>query len=91
MSIWGRLLGGAAGFALGGPIGAILGIAAGHGVDKVRKLDNISNKSDFSNEQKEQIFASSVIALSAKLAKSDGSVSKIEILTFKKIFEFPLQ
>ena len=26
MSIWGRVIGGAAGFALGGPIGAILGV-----------------------------------------------------------------
>ena len=30
MSIWGKLLGGAAGFALGGPIGAILGAMAGN-------------------------------------------------------------
>ena len=28
MSIWGRVIGGAAGFALGGPIGAILGVMA---------------------------------------------------------------
>ena len=28
MSIWGRVIGGAAGFALGGPIGAILGFLA---------------------------------------------------------------
>ena len=40
MSIWGKLIGGATGFALGGPIGAILGVAAGHGVDKVSKNDN---------------------------------------------------
>ena len=40
MSIWGKLIGGATGMALGGPIGAILGIAAGHGVDKVRKIDD---------------------------------------------------
>ena len=37
MSIWGRLLGGAAGFALGGPIGAILGVMAGNIFDKSRK------------------------------------------------------
>ena len=43
MSIWGKLIGGAAGMALGGPIGAILGIAAGHGVDRVRRLDNIES------------------------------------------------
>ena len=30
MTIWGLIIGGAAGFALGGPIGALLGAAAGH-------------------------------------------------------------
>ena len=91
MSIWGKLIGGAAGMALGGPIGAILGIAAGHGVDKVRKFDADESNKNFSNDEKEQIFATSVIAISAKLAKADGKISKSEILAFKKIFEFPAE
>jgi len=91
MSIWGKLIGGAAGMALGGPIGAILGIAAGHGVDRVRKFDADESNKNFSNDQKEQIFATSVIAISAKLAKADGRISKSEILAFKKIFEFPAE
>ena len=91
MSIWGKLIGGAAGMALGGPIGAILGIAAGHGVDKVKKFDSDESNKNFSNDQKEQIFATSVIAISAKLAKADGKISKSEILAFKKIFEFPAE
>ena len=91
MSIWGKLIGGAAGMALGGPIGAILGIAAGHGVDRVRKFDADESNKNFSNDQKEQIFATSVIAISAKLAKADGKISKSEILAFKKIFEFPAE
>ena len=91
MSIWGKLIGGAAGMALGGPIGAILGIAAGHGVDKVRKFDADESNKNFSNVQKQQIFATSVIAISAKLAKADGKISKSEILAFKKIFEFPAE
>ena len=89
MTIWGKLIGGATGMALGGPIGAILGIAAGHGVDRVSRFDNVQSYKKFSNEQKEQIFATSVIALAAKIAKADGSISKSEILVFKKIFEFP--
>ena len=32
MSIWGKLLAGTFGFALGGPIGALLGVIAGHSV-----------------------------------------------------------
>ena len=91
MSIWGKLIGGATGMALGGPIGAILGIAAGHGVDKVRRFDTDESNKSFSNDQKEQIFATSVIAMSAKLAKVDGKISKSEILAFKKIFQFPAE
>ena len=91
MSIWGKLIGGAAGMALGGPIGAILGIAAGHGVDKVSNFDTFERNKNLSNDQKEQIFATSVIVISAKLAKADGKISKSEILAFKKIFEFPAE
>ena len=39
MSIWGKLLGGGAGLMLGGPLGAVLGLAVGHGVDKIRKTE----------------------------------------------------
>lgn len=90
MSIWGKLIGGATGMALGGPIGAILGIAAGHGVDKASNYEKSSSEKKYlRKDQKEEFFATSVIALSAKIAKADGKVSKTEILTFKKIFEFP--
>ena len=88
MSIWGKLIGGAAGLALGGPIGAILGAAAGHGVDKVSNYKTSDEASNYNKAEKEQIFASSVIALVAKLSKVDGRVSKEEILAFKRIFEF---
>lgn len=36
MSIWGKIVGGAAGFAIGGPIGALIGAVAGHAVDAFR-------------------------------------------------------
>ena len=76
MSIWGRLLGGAAGFALGGPIGAILGVMAGSAFDKKNKSS--FNYSKISQEQKQQVFTISFIILSAKLAKSDGQVTNDE-------------
>jgi len=85
MSIWGRIIGGTAGFALGGPIGAILGVIAGSVFDK-RKIKNF-NFSRISQEQKNQIFALSVIILSAKLAKSDGRVTSDEINAFKEKFK----
>tara|TARA_Y100000590_G_scaffold4661_1_gene6254 strand:- start:172 stop:909 length:738 start_codon:yes stop_codon:yes gene_type:complete len=87
MSIWGRLLGGAAGFALGGPIGAILGVMAGSAFD--RKKKHSFNFSKISQEQKQQIFTISFIVLAAKLAKSDGQVTDDEIRAFKEKFNVP--
>lgn len=87
MSIWGKLIGGATGLALGGPVGAILGLAAGHGVDRASR--NKQNNKIFNVTEKEQVFASGVVALAAKLSKADGVITKEEIITFKKIFDFP--
>ena len=36
MSVWGKVLGAGAGFALGGPLGALVGAAAGHYIAKFR-------------------------------------------------------
>ena len=88
MAIWGKIIGGTTGFALGGPIGALLGVIAGHGVDKTSIKNNQLNKT-FNREASEQVFATGVIALAAKLSKIDGTVTRDEIQTFKNIFEFP--
>ena len=81
MSVWGKIIGGTAGFAIGGPFGAILGVMAGNLFDK-------SKRSSFKyqgipNRQKQSIFAMSIIILGAKLAKADGIVTKAEVETFK--------
>ena len=36
MTIWGKIIGSATGFAFGGPIGALLGGVAGHAIDKFK-------------------------------------------------------
>lgn len=36
MQIWGKIIGGVAGFAIGGPLGALLGLLAGHAFDYLR-------------------------------------------------------
>ena len=87
MSIWGKIIGGTAGFAIGGPIGAILGVMAGNVFDKSKK--NKFNFNQVSNQQKQNIFALSIIILSAKIAKSDGVVTKDEIIAFKEKFKIP--
>jgi DnaJ like chaperone protein len=85
MAIWGKLIGGAAGFAIGGPLGALIGAAAGHAVDRMRD----SAVDVTSEDAKPTAFTIAVIALSAKMAKADGQVTRDEIDAFKKIFHVP--
>ncbi|MBB3173155.1 DnaJ like chaperone protein [Endobacter medicaginis] len=40
MSIWGKVLGGAAGMVMGGPVGGLLGAALGHAADRNALFDN---------------------------------------------------
>ena len=85
MNIWGKVIGGAAGFAIGGPIGALLGAVAGHAIDTKILPSYISNDVNY----KSIVFTAGVIALSAKMAKADGKVTKEEILTFRKLVQIP--
>jgi len=83
MSIWGKLIGGAAGFALGGPLGALLGAVAGHVYDTTR-----ATPAEAPADPTKQIgFTIAVIALGAKLAKADGVVTEDEIRAFRRVFK----
>ncbi len=88
MAIFGKILGGVLGFAVGGPLGALLGAAAGHGlIDRNRGRAALEgNGAD--EEQAGVMFALGVIALSAKVVKADGTVTRDEIRTFQRIFPF---
>jgi len=86
MSIWGKILGGAAGFALGGPLGAILGAIAGHAVDTISRKE-VPRYVDA--ETKRAAFTIAVIVLAAKMAKADGVVTRDEIAAFKRTFSIP--
>ena len=86
MSIWGKVVGGAAGFALGGPLGALLGGLAGHAVDKMRE-STASGEAD--DATKNIAFTIGVIVLGAKMAKADGVVTRDEIGAFKEVFHVP--
>ena len=85
MSVWGKILGGAAGFALGGPIGALIGAIAGHAVDKFKD----STGPEASDATKQIAFTIGVIVLGAKLAKADGQVTRDEVDAFKQVFHIP--
>ena len=54
MSIWGKIIGGTAGLALGGPLGALIGTAAGHAIDKI--TSKFSNSFEIFSESDSQIF-----------------------------------
>lgn len=86
MSVWGKVLGGAAGFAVGGPIGALLGAVAGHAVDK---MADSTPGSEEANGTKQIAFTIGVIVLGAKLAKADGQVTRDEVSAFKDVFRIP--
>lgn len=85
MSFWGKLGGAAGGWVLGGPLGAIAGALAGHYlVDRETDPEAIAAEE---RDAKSLAFTIGVIALSAKMAKSDGVVAPVEVEAFRKVFE----
>ena len=84
MSIWGSLIGGMVGFSLGGPFGMLLGSIIGGKVSRTKSADGFR-----SFRQPQQVFALSLIVLSAKLSKADGSVSREELVAVKDKLKIP--
>ena len=84
VSIWGKLSGAGLGYAIGGPLGALLGAFAGHMI-----LDR--EGSLFGSPPKDVIFTTGLIALSAKMAKADGVVLRSEVDAFEKFVEVPAE
>jgi DnaJ like chaperone protein len=81
MSIWGKIGGAAAGMLFGGPIGAAVGVLAGHFL-----IDRDAGAGD---GDPGVAFTIAVIALAAKMAKADGVVTDEEVETFDRIFRVP--
>ena len=84
MSIWGSLIGGMIGFSLGGPFGMLLGSLLGGKISRARSRGNFGTFT-----QPQQIFALSLIVLSAKLSKADGKVSREELVAVKDKLKIP--
>jgi len=84
MSIWGSLIGGFVGFSFAGPIGALIGSMIGGRISSARR-------SGFQQSfaQSQQMFAISLIILTAKLSKADGHVSKEELVAVKQKLKIP--
>ena len=84
MSIWGNLVGGFIGFSFAGPIGALIGSIIGGKISSARK-----GGFQQSFAQSQQLFAISLVILTAKLAKADGQVSKEELIAIKEKLKIP--
>ena len=84
MSIWGSLIGGMIGFSLGGPFGMLLGSLLGGKISRARTSAGFTAAA-----QVQQMFALSLIVLSAKLSKADGQVSKEELIAVKDKLKIP--
>lgn len=88
MSIWGKVIGGAAGFAIGGPIGALIGVLGGHAADKYIESDAARLTHD-DPDARPVAFTIACIALGAKMAKADGQVTRAEVTAFREVFRIP--
>lgn len=82
MSIWGKLIGGAAGLALGGPIGALIGIVIGHALVDVPVERLRTPEAD----KRQVAFTIAAIALAAKMARADGYAGDEEFQAFRRLF-----
>ncbi len=84
MAIWGSIIGGMVGFSIGGPFGMLLGSLIGGKMSRARSSGGFR-----SFAQPQQIFALSLIVLSAKLSKADGQVSREELIAVKDKLKIP--
>lgn len=101
MGYWGKIIGGTAGFFVGGPYGAVIGAALGHAAD-TGSVEHFRRpfvqSSPFSPAKftsmfgrRDDVFAISVTVLAARLSKCDGPVNRREIDAFKRHFRIPPQ
>jgi DnaJ like chaperone protein len=87
MSLWGKIVGGAAGLAMGGPIGALVGLIAGHVLLDERPPGAQADARI--PRERQAAFIIGMIALSAKMAKADGAVTADEVAAFRQIVKAP--
>ncbi|GEP01603.1 TerB family tellurite resistance protein [Methylobacterium haplocladii] len=80
LGIWGKIGGAGLGALVGGPIGALAGSVAGHFlVDR--------EGAPFGATPRDVVFTTDLVALAAKMAKSDGVVTPAEVEAFGQVVE----
>ena len=89
MSWWTSVLGGALGYMIGGPLGAMLGVAFVGNLSK-GKSNFRGSASDYRPGDQQRVqaaFFSSVFSVMGYIAKVDGKVSKSEILLAQQVMQ----
>jgi len=94
----GKFVGTVLGLTIAGPLGGLFGFILGHLNDQrradpekgSRRIPKYDLFPDFvMSRQHKDLFSSCLIVLAAKLAKADGTVSREEVLAFRRIFRTP--
>ena len=90
MAVFGKILGSAAGLAIGGPLGAIAGLALGHFMDRRSprpdappSIESRHGPRERSKAKVQVAFAVAFVTLAAKLSKADGQVTRDEVDVLK--------
>ena len=89
MKWWGKLLGGAVGYAFGDYIGAIIGVLLGHQLDRARRpVGSLGgNYGSNARKQTQKVFFNTTFSVLGHISKADGHVSKQEIQLAEHIMQ----
>jgi DnaJ like chaperone protein len=79
MAWWGKALGGAFGFMIGGPLGALMGIAFGHNFDRGMNSIDDADWQVGGQDRVQAAFFTATFSVMGFIAKADGKVTRDEI------------
>jgi DnaJ like chaperone protein len=79
MAWWGKALGGAFGFMIGGPLGALMGIAFGHNFDRGMNSLGDAGWQAGGQDRVQAAFFTATFSVMGYIAKADGKVTRDEI------------
>ncbi len=92
MGWFGKIVGGAIGFSIAGPLGAAAGMAFGHYALDQEEEQSYAEQPQLTREENMQhLFFVSTFSLLAKLAKADGVVSQEEIEEINRFIDHELR
>ncbi|VAW74649.1 DnaJ-like protein DjlA [hydrothermal vent metagenome] len=87
MNWWGKLLGGAFGYLLAGPLGAMVGVALGHNFDRGLGSALRAQFDPGAQERVQAAFFTAVFSIMGYLAKADGRVTEHEIKLARDVMQ----